>query len=87
MAAITIAELEARHARLVTAREGNQKNIRALQESLVAAQQREHGFMFVLGEMESMIAELAARAKVEQESAALAEQLRLTTEQQAAVVE
>lgn len=101
MPVITIEELDARHARLVQAREANQKEIRTLQASLEDAQRREHGFMFVLGEIESMIAELAARAKAEQEAAAdaarvakaeqdaaaLAEQLRLATELPAAVVE
>lgn len=44
-------ELRARHARLTTAREANQKQ-------LAHCQEQEIGFRYVLGELEAMIAEL-----------------------------
>ena len=84
MEVITNQDLRERHARLVQAREANQKEIRTLHASLEDAQRREHGFMFVLGELESMVAELnardAAQAEAEQEAA---EAERLTAEKAA----
>ena len=51
---IGIAELQARHAQLVQDRQLNQ-------EQMEACQEREHGFKYVLGELEKMIAELESR--------------------------
>ena len=54
MDGITIADLRARHDRLSQDRKQNQEQIELLQE-------REHGFKYVLGELEQMIQQLTER--------------------------
>lgn len=62
MNGITIEELQARHSRLAAERTRNQ-------EQLGECQAKEHGFRFVLGELEMMIADLEQRQSVTAESA------------------
>jgi hypothetical protein len=54
MQGFTIADLQARHDRLVQDRKQNQEQIELLQE-------REHGYKYVLGELEQMIQQLTER--------------------------
>jgi hypothetical protein len=65
MQGITIEELRTRHGRLVQDRKLNL-------DQLVECQKREHGFAYVLGELEQMIAELESRNAAENEAAAAA---------------
>lgn len=66
MAALTTTDLRARHARLLASR---QENLTQLEQ----CREREHGFRYVLGELELMIRELEAREAEEQAAAAAAD--------------
>jgi hypothetical protein len=63
MASITVEEIRARHKRLVSERERDQK----------AYQHKDAGYMFVLGELELMIEDLERRAAAELAAAELAD--------------
>lgn len=61
--AALLADLRARHAELVKAREEHHENVRRAQEYLADAEKKDYGLAAVLGELETWIARLGQPAK------------------------